>query len=112
MYCNNTAYDVASNQECDEKPAVNDFTYVAPTNEKTVCTKNLALKNKALLAFRDKCYSSHALDEIALHHKPKDIRDYITLHIHPFNNACHRDLSVRGGSKDFWEAVIKWCTSR
>ncbi|ODH00235.1 hypothetical protein A4S05_34100 [Nostoc sp. KVJ20] len=75
-------------------------------------SKNLALKNKALLVFRDKYYPSHTLDEIALSHKPKDIRDRITLHIHPFNNACHHDLSVRGGSKDFWKAVIKWCANR
>ncbi|MDZ7951282.1 hypothetical protein [Nostoc sp. DedQUE09] len=97
MYCNNTAHDLTSNKE----PSV-----------EIVNSKNLTLKNKALLAFRDKCYPSHVLDEIASHHKPKDIRDYITLHVHPFNNACHRDLSVRGGSKDFWQAVIKWCANR
>lgn len=97
MYCNNTAHKLTSSNE---------------SNTEIVCSKNLTLKNKALLAFRDRCYPFFVLDEIALSHKPKDIRDYITLQVHPLNNACHRDLSVRGGSKDFWEAVIKWCSDR
>ncbi|MEH2225185.1 hypothetical protein [Nostoc sp.] len=109
IYCDNTAYSVASSQERDEEQSSNDLTEVAATNAKTACGKNLALRDKALRVFRDRCYPFFSLDEIALGHKPKDIRDYITLQIHPFNNTCHRDLSVRGGSKDFWESVIKWC---
>ncbi|QMS91725.1 hypothetical protein HUN01_30545 [Nostoc edaphicum CCNP1411] len=109
IYCDNTSYSLASSQERDENQLVNDSTEVATSNTKTVCGKNLALRNKALRVFRDRCYPFFSLDEIALYHKPKDIRDYITLHVHPFNKACHRDLSVRGGSKDFWESVIKWC---
>ncbi|MEH2177927.1 hypothetical protein [Nostoc sp.] len=97
MYCDNTDHNLASINE---------------SITENVCSKNLALRNKALLVFRDRCYPFSVLDEIALLHKPKDIRDYITLQVHPFNNACHRDLSVRGGSKDFWEAVIKWCSDR
>ncbi|MEH2125281.1 MAG: hypothetical protein V7K44_13150 [Nostoc sp.] len=96
MYCNNTDHSLASINE---------------SIAEIVCSKNLALRNKALLAFRDRCYPFFVLDEIALSYKPKDIRDYITLHVHPLNNACHRDLNVRGGSKDFWEAVIKWCSN-
>ncbi|MCC5646383.1 hypothetical protein LC607_26395 [Nostoc sp. CHAB 5824] len=97
MYCNDASVAASLGKE---------------SSTEIICSKNLALKNKALLAFRDRCYPFFVLDEIALRYKPKDIRDYITLHVHPFNNACHRDLSVRGGSKDFWEAVIKWCSDR
>ncbi|MFN6480952.1 hypothetical protein [Nostoc sp. DedQUE07] len=112
MYCNDTAYDAEVSKEREERCVVKDFSGITPTTTKSVCGKNLALRNKALLAFRDKCYPSFSLDKIALSYKPKDIRDYITLRVHPFNNACHRDLSVRGGSKGFWEAVIKWCSDR
>jgi hypothetical protein len=109
MYCDNADYIVTSSQDCNKKQTVDDLAEVASTDTKSVCSKNIALKNKALKTFRDRCYPFHTLDDIALYHKPKDIRDYITLQVHPFNSACYRDLSVRGGSRDFWKAVIKWC---
>ncbi|MEH2352573.1 hypothetical protein [Nostoc sp.] len=111
MYCNNTAYDVASSQECDEKQTVNDFTDVAPTTEKTVCSKNLALKEQALQVFRLAFLPCHTIEEVERNFKPSDIRDRISEH-NAFNLQCDRDLSVRGGSKAFWEAVIKWCANR
>ncbi|MEH2211333.1 hypothetical protein [Nostoc sp.] len=108
MYCDNTACIMASSQERDEKQSANDLTEVVATNAKTACSKNLALKEQALLAFKQAYAPSQSMEAISKYFKSSDIRDRISER-NAFNLACDRDLSVRGGSKAFWEAVIKWC---
>ncbi|MBE9107451.1 hypothetical protein IQ229_21715 [Nostoc cf. edaphicum LEGE 07299] len=94
MYCNDATDDALAGKE--------------PITE-IASSKNLALKNKALLTFGK--YAKCGTEEIKTYWNAGRIRDYVRS-CYSFNMECARDFSVRGNSNAFWEAVIKWCADR